>query len=47
MGHYFFNINKWNSLTRTYQSILRSAAALSNEWTMAKYDAVNPPRYGA
>jgi TRAP-type mannitol/chloroaromatic compound transport system substrate-binding protein len=41
MGHYFFNINKWNSLTPTYQSILRSAAALSNEWTLAKYDALN------
>ena len=42
MGHYFFNLKKWNSLTPNYQSILRSAAALSNEWTLAKYDAVNP-----
>jgi len=42
MGHYFLNLNKWNSLGPTYQSILRSAAALSNEWTLAKYDAVNP-----
>jgi TRAP-type mannitol/chloroaromatic compound transport system substrate-binding protein len=43
MGIYFFNLSKWNSLTPTYQSILRSAAVLSNEWMLAKYDAVNPP----
>jgi TRAP-type mannitol/chloroaromatic compound transport system substrate-binding protein len=42
MTHYFFNLGKWNSLTPTYQSILRSAAARSNEWMLAKYDAVNP-----
>ena len=42
MGHYFFNLDRWDSLTPTYQSILRSAAALSSEWTLAKYDALNP-----
>jgi TRAP-type mannitol/chloroaromatic compound transport system substrate-binding protein len=42
MTHYFFNLDKWNSLTPTYQSILRSAAARSDEWMLAKYDAVNP-----
>jgi TRAP-type mannitol/chloroaromatic compound transport system substrate-binding protein len=43
MTHYFFNLDKWNALTPTYQSILRGAASQSNEWMMAKYDAVNPP----
>ena len=42
MGHYFFNLDRWDFLTPTYQSILRSAAALSSEWTLAKYDALNP-----
>jgi TRAP-type mannitol/chloroaromatic compound transport system substrate-binding protein len=42
MGHCFINISKWNSLTPIYRSILRNAAALANEWTLAKYDAVNP-----
>jgi TRAP-type mannitol/chloroaromatic compound transport system substrate-binding protein len=42
MGHYFINLDQWNSLTPTYQSIVRSAASASNEWSLAKYDAVNP-----
>jgi|SRR5215831_9575232 len=41
-GHYFINLDKWNSLTPTYHSILRNAASVSNEWSLAKYDAVNP-----
>jgi TRAP-type mannitol/chloroaromatic compound transport system substrate-binding protein len=43
MTHYYFNLGRWNALTPTYQSILRGAASRSNEWMMAKYDAVNPP----
>jgi TRAP-type mannitol/chloroaromatic compound transport system substrate-binding protein len=43
MTHYYFNLGKWNALTPSYQSILRSAASRSNEWMLAKYDAVNPP----
>lgn len=42
MGHYFFNIYKWNSLPPVYQAVLRSAAAVSNQWTLSKYDAENP-----
>jgi len=42
MTHYFFNLGKWNALTPSYQSILRSAASRSNEWMLAKYDTVNP-----
>ena len=41
MTHYFINLPKWNSLPQAYQSILRSAAARSDEWMLAKYDAVN------
>jgi TRAP-type mannitol/chloroaromatic compound transport system substrate-binding protein len=42
MAHYFINLDKWNALPRAYQSVLRSAASLSNEWAMSKYDAINP-----
>ncbi len=42
MGHDFFNIYKWNSLPPVYQAVLRSAAAVSNQWTLSKYDAENP-----
>ena len=41
--HFFFNLDKWNALTPTYQSILRSAASRSSEWMIARYDAANPP----
>ena len=41
-GHYFINLDKWHSLTPRYQSIVRSAASVSREWSLAKYDAVNP-----
>src|SRR5262244_425848 len=40
--HNFFNIDKWNQLTPTYRSILRTASDQANVWMTAKYDAVNP-----
>ena len=43
MLHNFFNIEKWNSLTPTYRSILTTASAMANQWMLAKYDALNPP----
>jgi TRAP-type mannitol/chloroaromatic compound transport system substrate-binding protein len=43
MGHYFINIEKWNTLPSNYQAIVRNAASASNEWALAKYDSVNPP----
>jgi len=43
MGHYFINLDQWNTLTPHYQAILQSAAAVTEEWSMAKYDAINPP----
>src|SRR5213082_51108 len=42
MLHNFFNIEKWNSLTPTYRSILTTASATANQWMLAKYDALNP-----
>ena len=43
MAHYFINLDKWNALPPAYQAVMRSAASLSNEWALAKYDATNPP----
>src|SRR6266511_1817513 len=40
--HAFMSADKWNSLTPTYKSILRTAADMTNVWMQAKYDAVNP-----
>src|SRR5664279_1473554 len=42
MLHNFFNIEKWNSLSPTYKSIVRSASVVAHEWMQAKYDSVNP-----
>jgi TRAP-type mannitol/chloroaromatic compound transport system substrate-binding protein len=42
MLHNFINIDKWNSLTPTYKSVVRAASALAHTWMQAKYDAVNP-----
>jgi TRAP-type mannitol/chloroaromatic compound transport system substrate-binding protein len=42
MLHNFINIDKWNSLSPTYKSIVRSASTVANEWMTAKYDASNP-----
>jgi TRAP-type mannitol/chloroaromatic compound transport system substrate-binding protein len=39
----FINVDKWNSLPKNYQAILRDAAAYANNWCVAKYDLVNPP----
>jgi TRAP-type mannitol/chloroaromatic compound transport system substrate-binding protein len=42
MTHYFINMDKWNSLPDNYKSIVRGAASISNEWALARYDALNP-----
>jgi TRAP-type mannitol/chloroaromatic compound transport system substrate-binding protein len=42
MLHNFINIEKWNSLTPTYKSIVRTASEMANTWMQSKYDAVNP-----
>ena len=38
----FVNLEKWNSLPKSYQSVLEQAAHYSNNWMMAKYDQANP-----
>jgi TRAP-type mannitol/chloroaromatic compound transport system substrate-binding protein len=43
MLHNFINIEKWNSLPPAYQSIVKTASSMANDWMTAKYDAGNPP----
>src|SRR3954468_5451951 len=43
MLHHFINLDKWNALPPSYQSIVRSASAVANAWMLARYDAGNPP----
>src|SRR5882672_6218871 len=42
MLHNFINLDKWNSLPKGYQSVIRTAADMSYTWMQAKYDAANP-----
>ncbi len=40
--HHLVNLDKWNSLPKSYQSLIKTASALANETMMARYDAYNP-----
>src|SRR6201986_3192314 len=42
MLHFGINQDKFNALPKTYQSIVRTAAAYANQDMQAKYDSVNP-----
>jgi len=42
MLHNFINIEKWYSLPKSYQSLIRTASEMANTWMQAKYDAGNP-----
>lgn len=42
MLHVFINQEKWESLPKSYQAIVRAAAHTANEIMMARYDAQNP-----
>jgi len=42
MLHFFFNLEKWNSLPKSYQASAKAAAALANTAMMARYDIENP-----
>ena len=42
MLHFFFNLEKWNSLPKIYQAILTSASQTANTTMMARYDMQNP-----
>lgn len=41
-NHLQINLAKWNSLPKSYQSIIRAAAAATNIEQLARYDARNP-----
>ena len=40
--HMLISADKFNALPKAYQGILRMAAAETNAWVTAKYDADNP-----
>src|SRR6185436_7151219 len=40
--HHMVNLDKWNSLPKQYQSLIKTASALANETMVARYDAYNP-----
>ncbi|MCC7253594.1 TRAP transporter substrate-binding protein DctP, partial [Hyphomicrobium sp.] len=42
MIHFFFNLEKWNSLPKAYQAIIRAAAHTANTTMTARYDMLNP-----
>ena len=42
MLHNFINLAKWNELPKGYQSLIKTASSLANEWMQSKYDAGNP-----
>jgi TRAP-type mannitol/chloroaromatic compound transport system substrate-binding protein len=39
---FFINLDKWNSLPKTYQAIIRSASDTANTIMTARYDMLNP-----
>ncbi len=41
-NHLQINLAKWNELPKSYQAILKAAAAYANSEELAKYDARNP-----
>jgi TRAP-type mannitol/chloroaromatic compound transport system substrate-binding protein len=42
MLHFFINLEKWNSLPKTYQAVIRAAAYTANTTMQARYDMLNP-----
>jgi TRAP-type mannitol/chloroaromatic compound transport system substrate-binding protein len=38
----FVNLDKWNSLPKSYQAVLDQASQYANNWMIAKYDVGNP-----
>ncbi len=43
MLHFFFNLEKFESLPKNYQAIIRAAAHTANTIMLARYDMLNPP----
>src|ERR1700709_2789172 len=42
MLHVMINLEKWNSLPKSYQTVIIDAASHANVWMSARYDLVNP-----
>ena len=42
MLHFFINLEKWNSLPKAYQAIIRAAAKTADMTMMGRYDMQNP-----
>jgi TRAP-type mannitol/chloroaromatic compound transport system substrate-binding protein len=42
MLHFFINSEKWESLPKSYQAIIRSAAQAADVGMQARYDMLNP-----
>ena len=40
--HAFVNLDKWNSLPKSYQAVIENACANANTWMAARYDMQNP-----
>ncbi len=40
--HAFANLDKWNSLPKSYQAIVTAATTYANTWMAARYDLQNP-----
>src|SRR4030081_51891 len=43
MLSFFFNLEKWNTLPRSYQAAITAASHDTFTWVTGKYDYVNPP----
>ena len=43
MSHLFINLDKWNSLPKSYQAAMQAAGSDTLAWMVAKYDVSNPP----
>jgi TRAP-type mannitol/chloroaromatic compound transport system substrate-binding protein len=43
MMHLIVNLEKWNALPKSYQSIVSRACDAASSWMLAKYDVVNAP----
>ena len=39
----YINLDKWNSLPKSYQAVLAQSCQYASNWMMAKYDQLNPP----
>ena len=42
MLHFFINLEKWSSLPKIYQAVVRAAAQTANTVMQARYDMLNP-----